>query len=182
MSKKLITDESVNAYIERLKNIQKHKFSKKGDELFITKLVAESEQMSNLHVRAKVNDFEVESDEPQALGGTGNFPTPMESLLASLANCLEIACLLYFTFDRVNVTSVKVKVEAYYDKRAVLPDKEAPQPGFYDVNFTYIVESNEPEEKIKRTLERVENNCPVKGTFSRSHEYRNQLMLINSQD
>ena len=62
MSKKLITDESRIAYLSRNKKMQELGFSEKGDELFILTLVAESEQIDNLHDKAKINNFEIEGN------------------------------------------------------------------------------------------------------------------------
>ncbi len=179
MSKKLVSQEAINAYMERFQSMVKHKFTEKGDELFIASLVAESEQVNNLHVRAKVNEFEIDCDEPKELGGSNKAPNPMQSLLASLANCLEISALVYFSYTNLKVDSVKVKVEATYDKRYVLTDKNAPLPGFYNIKSIWHVDTNEPREKIENVLKKVEENCPVKGTFSRSHDFNTELVILD---
>ena len=101
MSKKLITEESRIAYLNRNTKMQELGFSKKGDNLFISTLVAESEQIENLHVRAKISNFEIENDAPEDLGGKSGSPPPMQALLATYANCLEITALLYFSFSNI---------------------------------------------------------------------------------
>ena len=78
--------------------MQKHVSTEKGDDLFIVNWVAISEQVNNLHVRAKVSEFEVDNDGPSELGGNNKGPCPLECLLATIANCLEQTPLLYFTF------------------------------------------------------------------------------------
>ena len=55
MSKKLVSQEAIDAYMERFQSMVKHKFTKKGDELFIAKLVAESEQIYNLGISININ-------------------------------------------------------------------------------------------------------------------------------
>ena len=38
MSKKLVSQEAIDAYMERFQSMVKHKFTEMGDELFIAKL------------------------------------------------------------------------------------------------------------------------------------------------
>jgi uncharacterized OsmC-like protein len=177
MSKKLITDESRIAYLNRNKKMQELGFSEKGDELFISTLVAESEQIDNLHVKARINKFEIENDAPEELGGISGTPPPMQALLATYANCLEITALLYFSFSNIKTNSIKVKVEATLDKRSALLTKEAPLPGFYNITQIWYIDSNESYNKIKKVIERVEKICPVGGTFLRSHEFTHNIVL-----
>ena len=66
----LLTEETVEAYADRARKMEKFKVGEIGDKLYITKMVAFSEQVNNLHVRAKIRDFEVDNDEPKELGGT----------------------------------------------------------------------------------------------------------------
>ena len=177
MSKKLITDESRTAYLNRFKKMQELGFTEKGDELFTSKLVAESEQIDNLHVKAKINDLEIENDAPKDLGGKSGAPSPMQSLLATYANCLEITALLYFSFSNTAANSIKVRVEATLDKRSALLSEKAPLPGFFNITYTWYIDSNERLSKIKKVLERVEHICPVGGTFLRSHEFTHKIVL-----
>lgn len=178
MSKPIISNESIVAYNKRFQSMMKHKFTKKGDELFITSLVAEAEQINNLHVKSKIGEFKIENDAPEALGGSNAAPAPMQMLLATFANCLEITALLYFSFLKVNVDSIKLRVEATYDKRCVLPDKEAPIPGFYNINYVWYIESKEKLRKIEEVLEKVDKFCPVKGTLTRNHDFKQKIVLV----
>jgi len=93
-------------------------------------------------------------------------------------NCLEISALLYFSFSKLKTNSIKVKFEAKYDKRYVLPDEGAPLLGLYDIKYTWYIDTLEPLEKIGKVLKKVEKYCPVKGTFSRTHKYQQEIVLI----
>ena len=181
MNRFLISEESITAYKNRLERMNQHKFSEEGDKLFITTITAESEQVNNLNVKADLNGFEINCDEPKSLGGTHIAPTPMELFVASLANCLEIAALLYFSFAKVCVKSLKVRVEATYDKRSVLNLKEAPLPGFFNFTYTWLIESDDNLRKIKNVLEKVNQNCPVKGTVDRQPDFLQKIVLNNEE-
>jgi len=177
MTEKLLSDKIITAYLTRLENMNKYKFTEEGDELFIKKLIAETEQVNDLHVRTKIDDFIIESDEPEVLGGTNLAPNPMQSLLASLSNCLEITALLYFSFAKMKINTIKVRVEATFDQRAVLAVRNAPLPGFYNYVVTWYIDSEEKFRKIKQVLKKVESLCPVRGSFENPKTFKEKVIL-----
>ena len=177
MTEKLLSDKIIAAYMKRLEGMNKYKFTEEGDELFIKKLIAETEQVNELHVRTKVDDFIIESDEPEVLGGTNLAPNPMQLLLASFSNCLEISALLYFTFARMKINSVKVRVEATFDQRATLAVQDGPLPGFYNYDVTWYIDSEEKLKKIQQVLQKVETLCPVRGSFENPKTFSEKLVL-----
>ena len=177
MSNKLLSDKIVEAYLNRLENMKKYKFTEEGDELFLKKLIAETEQVNDLHVRTKIGDFVIENDEPETLGGTNLAPTPMQLLLASLSNCLEISALLFFSFSNMEIDSIKVQVEATFDQRANLALKKGPLPGFYDYRMIWTINSEEKPRKIKQILRKVERLCPVRGSIENAKNFSERLIL-----
>ncbi|MHA1884884.1 MAG: OsmC family protein [Promethearchaeota archaeon] len=107
MNSKLVSDETVKAYMDRYEQMVNLLDSNEGDRLFISRVTAVSEQIENMHVKATIGDLTFENDGPKDLGGSGNIAGPMQMLLASIANCLEITALLYLSFANVQVQSVK---------------------------------------------------------------------------
>lgn len=178
MKEKLISPNTVQAYMKRLRDINTHKFSPEGDALFKKTIVAESEQIDNLHVKTRIGEFQIECDEPDTLGGTNKAPSPMQLLLASLANCMEISALLYFSFSNVRINSIRLKIEAEFDQRYILPLPEAPLPGFSALKCTWYLSTSASMRKIERVIEKVEQNCPVKGTYDRSPNFSNKIEIV----
>ena len=176
-SKGLLNSETVAFYMKRFQYMQNQKYSKTADKLFINKMVAVSEQINNLHVRSKINEFYVDNDGSKKIGGSNKGPSPMEFLLATLANCLEQTSLLYFTFMGVKVNYVKVKVEASQDLRSLMNPRESPYPGFFDFKITWIIDPDDDLRKVKRVLRKVEDACPVKGTVSRPQIFSEEIIL-----
>jgi uncharacterized OsmC-like protein len=174
----LISAESINAYKERLKRMRS--CNKSSSEVFIDKYTAVSEQVENLHVKAKVGDFEIEADEPTKLGGFNKAPNPMQLLIASIANCLELSALTYFSFSNLDIESVKVEVSALYDKSYILKEGNFVDgfPGFYDFGINWIIESKENPAKIERILKKINSCCPVKGTIAKKNEFSYNIQLI----
>ena len=178
MKKNLVSDESLRAYIDRYQKMQINKNTEEGNAIFISNVIAESEQIDNMHVMAKVGNFKIESDGPKELGGSGKVPGPMPMLLATLANCLEITALLYLSFSNAKVKSIKVKVEATHDKRSALDPKKEPLPGFYDIKPIWYIDTEENSEKIEQILKKVEDVCPIKGTLNRTHIFHPKVEYI----
>ncbi len=177
MRKKLVSDETLKAYKDRFEIMQKHRDTNEGDRLFLSKVTAVSEQIENMHVKAKIGNFEIENDGPKQLGGTSKVPSPMPMFLAIIANCLEITALLYLSFSNLKVISIKVKVDGTHDKRSALDPKKEPFPGFYDIHYTWIIDSDENHKKIERALKKVDEACPVKGTL-RSQTFTHEFVYI----
>ena len=181
MSKDLVSDETLEAYKDRFEKMQKHEDTSEGDHLFISKVTAVSEQIDNLHVRTKVGNFEIENDGPKELGGSGEIPGPMPMFLASIANCLEITALLYLSFSNVKVNSISVKVEALHDKRSSINPRKEPFPGFYDIKYSWYIDTDENLKKIDHILKKAEEICPVKGTFNKNHEFPREIHLVKEK-
>ena len=181
MNEKLISDDTLKAYRDRFQKMQEHKNTEKGDELFISRLVAISEQIDNMHVKAKIGDFEIENDGPKELVGTTNMPSPIPMFLATYANCLEITALLYLSFSNVKVNSIKVKIEATLDKRSALDPINEPFPGLYDIKYTWYVDTEESLKKIDLILKKAEEICPVKGTFNKHHEFPREIHFVSEK-
>ncbi|MFX1375674.1 MAG: OsmC family protein [Promethearchaeota archaeon] len=178
MSKKLVSDETLKSYMKRLEKMHKYRNGAEGDKLFLSKVTAVSEQLDNLHVKASIGNFVIENDGPKDLGGSGTIPGPMPMLLASIANCLKITALLYLSFSNLKVDFIKVEVEGMYDKRAALNPKMEPLPGFFDFKYTWYIDTDENLKKIDHVLQKVEEICPVKGTFNKHHEFQREIHLV----
>ena len=179
MKDPLISKESLNAYLKRLNEMRALKFSEEGDQKFITKIKAFSEQVDNLHVKARVNEGVLENDEPKELGGGGKFINPMESLLASIANCLELIALTYFSFFNLQIEDIKVGVEGIYDKRSMLKDKKAPSSGFYKISYKWYIRTNEKRKKVLKVLKQIERTCPVKATIEKEQNINGRLKILD---
>lgn len=179
MMKNLVSDATKEAYINRLEKMLKYQNTPEGDDLFLSQVTAFSEQIDNLHVKATVGDLVIENDSPKDLGGSGTIPGPIPMLLASIANCLEITALLYLSVSNLKINTLNVKVEAKYDKRAALDPKKEPFPGFFDFKYTWYINTDESLKKVDRILQKVEEICPVKGTFNKHHEFQRDIQFIN---
>jgi uncharacterized OsmC-like protein len=173
----LISQKAINAYKERLKRM--NSLLEASPDKFIDKYTAVSQQVENLHVKAKIGDFEIESDEPEDLGGENTAPNPMQLLLASIANCLELTALTFFSLLDLKVASIKVKVSAYYDKSVMLKATDVLNtiPGFYDFTLDWYVRTEENSLKVQKVLDKVQRICPVKGTITKENQFSQEVHI-----
>ncbi|TFF98549.1 MAG: OsmC family peroxiredoxin [Promethearchaeota archaeon] len=181
-NKKLITDKALESYLKRFKKIKRLGYSDEGDKTFIEKYTVISEQVHNLHVKALVNGHEIECDEPKDMGGTGKAPNPLETLLASMANCLELTAMMFFSFLKLDVSNIKVEIQASYDKRSIILKKENTLPGLYGIHYTWYIDTSESQDTITQALQKVEESCPVKWTLQKEHAFSQKIVLNNNQN
>lgn len=182
IEKKLISEQSIKRYLERFEQIKNLGYSEEGDKIFIEEIVAISEQVDNLYVKAEIDDYELYCDEPVSLGGTAQAPNPMQTLLGAFANCLEISAMLYFSFLNLEVSSVKVEVRAKHDKRSILIKNNECLPGFYDMNYIWYIDTTENKKRIKRALKAIEESCPVKWTLKKEHIFSQKIIMNKNSE
>ncbi|MFW9877588.1 MAG: hypothetical protein ACFFG0_31260 [Candidatus Thorarchaeota archaeon] len=74
MRNNLFSDETKEAYINQFDIMRKNCNSIEGDKFFLSKVLAVSEQIDNLHVKANVGNLIIENDGPKDIGGSGTIP------------------------------------------------------------------------------------------------------------
>jgi uncharacterized OsmC-like protein len=114
------------------------------------------ERMEGLHSFAKSDNFTVESDEPQGIGGTDKAPTPTQLFLASMAHCQAITLRIYAEGLGLKLDEVTVKVNGVLDLRgyySIEDEKGAPvDPSLQTVSIkTYLV-THEAEDKVRQLI------------------------------
>jgi len=91
----------------------------------------------------------------------------VELVLAALASCQEIAFSAFAAHLGIKLDQVKVNVKGNLDLHGFLALKDSVYPGFKNIEYETVINSNEPEGKIKNLIEIVEKHCPVLDTLVR---------------
>ena len=94
-----------------------------------------------------------------------------------MANCLELTAMMFFSFMRLNVSNVKVKVKAKYDKRSTMLKKENAMPGLYDIRYKWYIDTIESKKRIEKALRKVQEACPVKWTLQKENNFTQDIVL-----
>ena len=100
------------------------------------------------------------TDEPEAHGGTGEGPTPLQTVVGALCGCESV------TFNRTaselgfSYRGIDFEAEFTIDIRGRLGN-ESVRPHFQTVRVQAVVETDESEERLREVVEETERRCPV---------------------
>lgn len=108
-------------------------------------------------VDARVGEFVVRTDQPEALGGEGSAPAPFELFLASVATCAGIYVLGFCQARGLPTADLSVVQKTEYDEETKLPSRIRLElnlpPGF--------------PEKYRPAIVRAAEGCKVKKTITK---------------
>jgi len=126
---------------------------------------------SGYRTELRMGGFDLISDEPVSVGGTGSGPTPYEFMLAALGSCTAMTVRMYADRKKWPLESVIVRLRdtPAHIKDCLECEKSAVGPRRVD----RIVEFHGPlsPEQHKRLLE-IADRCPVKQTLARGIQIR----------
>lgn len=100
------------------------------------------------------------TDEPVPHGGTGDGPSPLQTVLGALCGCESV------TFSRaakeMGFQYRGIEFEAMYtiDIRGRMGERSV-RPHFQSVRVQAMVDTDEPEERLRAVVEETEARCPV---------------------
>lgn len=111
-----------------------------------------------------VRDRSVVIDEPAERGGTNQGLTPTETMMASLIGCTNVITHKVAAKNGVDIKSMKVRVEAQFDRRGVMLQEELEVPFPSATLYIDLETDADPAalEKVKRELAMF---CPVSKVF-----------------
>jgi len=100
------------------------------------------------------------TDEPVAHGGTGNGPSPLQTVLGALTGCESVtfhrtAAELGFSYE-----SISYAAEFTIDIRGRLGNRTV-RPHFQTVRLEATVVTSESEERLREVVAETEARCPV---------------------
>jgi uncharacterized OsmC-like protein len=102
----------------------------------------------------------IEVDAPQELGGTDNFASPQEYLLAALNACLTARFTALCALEALEIYRLEVITEGELDLRGALGLDAAVPCGFTGLATTVMVRGPAPAEAYQRIFERAQATSP----------------------
>jgi len=138
--------------------------------------VGTSHSVTTLHEGLRCSTVEgawsIESDLLPAIGGGGSAPTPNVLMRAALGSCMAITYRLRASRHGVELTTVRVTVEADSELAGMLLcDAEAP-PGYTEVRYHVEVESPDDPARVMAILDEGDRLSPLLDVFSRANNVR----------
>lgn len=126
------------------------KFEVKGKSLNKTKL------------NTKVRGFEVDVDEPTALGGGDEAPNPVEYILIGLAGCINVVAHHIAGELDININQLEIKTSGDININKFLGTSDEERAGFQGIDLELSYDTDAPQHLIDKWLEGISNRCPVK--------------------
>jgi uncharacterized OsmC-like protein len=111
----------------------------------------------------------LDSDLPQSLGGTGSAPSPGVLLRAALGSCLAMGYRLRAAKHGVELTSIRVLVEADSEIAGMLLCDTPSPAGYTEIRYHVDVESPAPQADVLRVLDEGDDLSPLLDVFTRSN-------------
>lgn len=129
--------------------------------------------MGNFRFEAKTEKgLKVNFDAPIDHGGEETAPSPMETLLASLAACTSYDVVSVLKKKRQTVTGYSIKVEG---------ERAAEPPTVYTkINVKYIIRGkNVAKEAVERAIQlSTEKYCPIEAMIKKTAEITSSYEII----
>lgn len=117
------------------------------------------------------------ADMPTQIGGDATAPTPGVFGRAAFGSCLAIGYMLQAARLGVPIAALEVEVQADYDDGAMLGVSETP-PGYTEVRYTVTVESDAPEDDVRRVIDEGDAHSPYLDVFSRAQACSRTLRIL----
>jgi uncharacterized OsmC-like protein len=145
---------------------------------------AKTKWKGGLKSEAKLRNFTLNFDEPDAVAGTDTAASPHETVLACYGACLTVGLSLNAALHGVKLGGIEIDLEGYIDLPGFLGlagiEGLKDLPGYHRVKATVKIESDAGREAVQKIFDHVVKYSPVGLTLSRPVDVRAEL-LYNRQ-
>ncbi len=139
---------------------------------------ARAEAGAGLTATVTEGDWSLNFDMPEALGGTGDAPTPGVYGRATLLACLAIGLRIEALRTGLPHARIAVSMECDCDNRGIFGIDEVP-PGYEDFRLTVEVDSDATEVRLRDWLDRTLALSPWLDVFHRPQPVGVELRITS---
>lgn len=164
--------ENINTLVNNIQqdeDIAKVKFKAKSDWLGGTKAaVTISEIYSNDQNISPINRvFKLIVDEPAVLGGTDEYPNPVEYLATGLCGCLTAGIATNAALFKTALEKIEVEVQVNFDVRGVLGLNDNAPNGPLNLHYKVLLKGKNgaTPEQLRKAKETLDRKSPIKNTI-----------------
>lgn len=111
--------------------------------------------------RSRQEPFVLEGDEPPVLLGDNSAPNAVEAVLHALASCLVVGFIYNAAAQGIEVRDLEMEIEGELDLHGFLGLSEEVRPGYEQIDLTYRVRADAPQEKLEELCAYVQKTSPV---------------------
>jgi len=106
-------------------------------------------------------DFTFDGDHPELFASEDNGPTPVETLLVSLASCLTAGVAAVAQNREIQLRSVSATLEGDMDVRGILGADPEVRNGFSRITVSYNIDTDASPEDIKALVAQSQKRSAV---------------------
>ena len=117
------------------------------------------------------------ADMPEQAGGNAAGPTPGVFGRAALGSCLAIGYMMRAAAMDISITGLEVEIQADYDDGALFGTAQGVHPGYLEIRYSVIVDSDAPEEAIMQMLDEADRHSPYLDVFRRAQSCRREVTI-----
>ncbi|GLY70599.1 OsmC family protein [Amycolatopsis taiwanensis] len=118
-------------------------------------------------VETRTSRYVLESDEPAALLGTDHAASPAEYILQALAGCYSVTFAANATVRGIELSSLRLELEADFDLQAFLGLDNDARPGAREIRVTVHAESpSATRQQLQELTEAVQRRSPIRDTLA----------------
>lgn len=141
---------------------------------------AKTKWKGGLKSEAKLRQFTVSFDEPEAVAGTDTAISPHETVLACYGACLTVGMAVNSALNGIELKNIEVELEGHIDLPGFLGlaglKGLKDLPGYHTVKATVFVESDADKNDVKKIFNRVVKYSPVGLTLSNPVDVKTKLV------
>lgn len=109
----------------------------------------------------RAEPFVMQKDEHQILLGNDTGANPVEYALAALAGCLTTSLVYHAAAQGIRLDSVESTYSGNIDLHGFLGLDENVRNGYKDIQITFKVKGDAPEDKLRELVELAQKRSPV---------------------
>lgn len=134
-----------------------------------------AQSQSSTKVIAQARHFEIVIDEPQNFGGSDDAPTPVETLLASYAGCLNVVLHILAKERNITINNLNIDIEGNINPQRLLGVSNEERAGFKSLDLEIKIDSDADNETIEKLIKDSKERCPINDNLSNATPINFQL-------
>ncbi len=142
--------------------------------------VTRARLVDGLRCEIRDGDWTLTADMPDKAGGGDAGPNPGVYGRTALATCVTMAYAMWAARRGVELRRLDVEIQADYDARGEYGVTDDP-PGYLAVRYVVTVESDAPDEEIRRVLDEGDRHCAYVHIFREPQNVR-RVLTINGKE
>jgi len=123
--------------------------------------VIKSVLKENFKVECTAGKHTMIIDQPEAMGGNNEGPTPLDYILMALGGCIATIAKIVAKQQRIDLKGIEVTVEGDLNTDFLMGATEEGRAGFTEFRANVIIDAPLSDEEKKDFIHEVDRRCPI---------------------